>query len=135
VSTLLSEKISSVYILGGTQSSQVGKEFNFMNDSEAASTVLSSPTLAGKIKLVTADVSGSSSPCKFSEGLAEKVNNLLASIPANASSSKEIMSILDLLRRHPMQFSTTPCVLLHTSIPSKLLGLIVLYVMLMARGR
>ena len=100
LSILLCEKISFVYILGGTQS-QVGTEFNFMCDSAAASTVLSSPTFAGKIKLVTADVSGSSSPSKFSEGLAEKVNNLLASIPANASSSKEIISILDLLRRHP----------------------------------
>lgn len=52
-------------------------EFNFVEKPNAANSVLNSPHLFGKLRIATADVSGTDSPI-FSHGLVDAIMNRIA---------------------------------------------------------
>lgn len=75
---LMNKKLGVVYILGGNHPKYNSDgEFNFMEDPSAASAVIESPHLAGKLRIVTSSVSGSKSE-GLSRGLVESVRAALS---------------------------------------------------------
>jgi len=91
---LMRDKIETVWILGGTENrNNDAGEFNFQLDCEAVRSVTQTPHLEGKLRIVTADVSGPDSP-NFAAGLEKAIGKM-------ADEAHVDDMIYDLLRKEP----------------------------------
>ena len=93
LSELMKQKLGQVWILGGNLPGISSEgEFNFLEDTHAASKVIESPYLAGKLRIVTSCVSGSESR-DFSSGIVNSVSAALSASGNNDEKMKEILQV------------------------------------------